>query len=54
MTDQTTVRQITREAHYNFAVSGPDANVVTNQVMQRIRAAEQAQRDADHPQEDDG
>lgn len=54
VTNQTTVRQITREAHYNFAVSGPDANVVTTQVMQRIRAADQAQRDADHPQEDDG
>ena len=54
VTNQTTVRQISRQATYHFAVSGPDANVVTNQVMQRIRAAEQAQRDADHPQEDDG
>lgn len=54
VTNRTNVQQITRAPVYHFEVSGPDATVVTNQVMQRIRAAEQAQRDADHPQEDDG
>lgn len=54
VTNRTVVRQNSRTFNPVFHVSGPDATTVTNQVVQRLRQLEQDQRDADHPQEDDG